>query len=148
MDDRELAEVLELVEAANAARTVGEASDAERRLDARFGTGRTLAVYGTLAPGRPNHHVVAPLGGQWTDGRVEGELFPEGWGTTYGYPALRPRAGGPAVAVHVLRAPSLPGAWARLDRFEGPGYRRVLVPVFAPGEERRLRTVANLYAGR
>jgi uroporphyrinogen-III synthase len=56
------------------------------------------------------------------------------------------------VAVKVLTAPSLATAWPDLDRFEGPGYRRILVPVFEtePGPEqvgeRRLRTVANLYS--
>jgi hypothetical protein len=56
------------------------------------------------------------------------------------------------VAVKVLTAPSLVTAWPDLDRFEGPGYLRILVPVFAmgpgPGQtgERRLRAVANLYA--
>jgi hypothetical protein len=39
-------------------------------------------------------------------------------------------------------------AWPTLDRFEGPDYRRILVPVFKPGlaDERRPYTVANLYA--
>jgi hypothetical protein len=43
-------------------------------------------------------------------------------------------------------------AWPDLDRFEGPGYERILVPVFSTeldsGEagERRLYTVANLYS--
>ena len=68
--------------------------DAERRLDDLFGTGHTLAVYGTLAPGRPNHHVLAPLGGAWTDGLIEGDLIPLGWGAALGYPGFRPRAGG------------------------------------------------------
>ena len=99
-----------------------ERSRAEQRLDDLFGTGHTLAVYGTLAPGRPNHHVLAPLGGEWTDGLIEGDLFPVGWGADLGYPEFRPRVGGDAVAVRVLTAPSLATAWADLDRFEGPGY--------------------------
>ena len=146
-----------LLAAANAARWRGDgagraeeagAADAERRLDALFHASRTLAVYGTLAPGQPNHHVVAPLGGEWTDGVIEGDLVPVGWGATLGYPAFRSRAGGPAVAVKVLTAPALATAWADLDRFEGAEYRRILVPVFSPGraDERRLYTVANLYA--
>ena len=56
------------------------------------------------------------------------------------------------MAVQVLRAPLLATVWPDLDRFEGPGYRRILVPVFStelgsgqPGE-RRLYTVANLYS--
>lgn len=56
------------------------------------------------------------------------------------------------MAVKVLTAPSLATAWPDLDRFEGPGYRRILVPIFGtvpgPGQavERRLRAVANLYS--
>ena len=157
MADLSLRDVSRLVAAANAARWQGDASeraeepgevDAERQLDAHFRTSRTLAVYGTLAPGQPNHHVVAPLGGEWTDGLIEGDLFPTGWGAALGYPAFRPRVGGAAVAVQLLTAPLLATAWPALDRFEGPEYRRILVPVFRPGlaDERRLYTVANLYA--
>jgi gamma-glutamylcyclotransferase (GGCT)/AIG2-like uncharacterized protein YtfP len=157
MVDLSLLEVSRLVAAANAARwrsgVSGRAEepgavDAERQLEALFRTSQALAVYGTLAPGQPNHHVVAPLGGEWTDGMVEGDLFPVGWGATLGYPAFRPRIGGAAVAVQVLTSPELATAWPALDGFEGPEYRRILVPVFRPGlaDERRLYTVANLYA--
>src|SRR3954452_17974230 len=110
-------------------RTVAEAADAERRLDDLFGTSHTLAVYGTLVPGGPNHHVVAPLGGEWTDGLIEGDLLPLGWGADLGYPGLRSRVGEDAVAVQVLTAPLLATAWPDLDRFEGPGYEHILVPV-------------------
>ena len=107
MDDLSLPEVRSLVTAANAVRWQRNASGsaagsddrrAKRQLDALFGTGHTLAVYGTLAPGQPNHHVVAPLGGEWTDGLIEGDLLPEGWGAALGYPGFRPRVGGDAVA--------------------------------------------------
>jgi hypothetical protein len=56
------------------------------------------------------------------------------------------------VAVQVLTAPLLATAWPALDRFEGPEYQRILVPVFStelsPEQvgERRLHTVINLYA--
>jgi gamma-glutamylcyclotransferase (GGCT)/AIG2-like uncharacterized protein YtfP len=161
MDGLSLAEVRRLVAAANAVRwrrdTSGSAvgSDgrrAERRLDDLFRTSHTLAVYGTLAPGQANYHVVAPLGGEWTDGMIEGDLLPLGWGADLGYPGFRPRAGGDAVAVQVLTAPLLATAWPTLDRFEGSGYQRILVPVFGtelgPGQasERPLYTVANLYS--
>ena len=158
--DLPLDEVTRLLAAVNAARgyparardaTAPDLAGAEAALDARFRVSHTLAVYGTLVPGRSNHHVVAPLGGTWTTGVVEGELAPEGWGTTLGYPAFRPRVGGAAVGVHVLTSDRLPGAWARLDAFEGPEYHRILVPVFAPDASdgagaRRLAAVANLYA--
>jgi gamma-glutamylcyclotransferase (GGCT)/AIG2-like uncharacterized protein YtfP len=161
MDDLSLPEVRRLVDAANALRRQRDASGgaagsdgrrAEQRLDDLFRTSHTLAVYGTLAPGQPNHHVLAPLGGEWTDGLIEGKLLPLGWGADLGYPGFRPRVGGDAVAVQVLAAPSLATAWPALDRFEGPGYERILVAVFGtemdPGQagERRLHTVTNLYA--
>ena len=116
MDDLSLSEVRRLVAAANAARSQRDAlgssveSDgrcAERELDALFRTSHTLAVDGTLAPGQPNHHVLAPLGGEWTDGLIEGDLLPAGWGAALGYPGFRPRVGGAAVAVQVLTAPLL-----------------------------------------
>src|SRR5215207_10740041 len=95
-------EVSRLVAAANAVRWQGDMSgrveepgqvEAERQLDALFRTSHTLAVYGTLAPGQPNHHVVAPLGGGWKDGLIEGDLLPVGWGAALGYPGFRPRVG-------------------------------------------------------
>jgi gamma-glutamylcyclotransferase (GGCT)/AIG2-like uncharacterized protein YtfP len=161
MDDLSLPEVRRLVDAANALRRQGDASGgaasvrsrrAEQRLDDLFKTSHTLAVYGTLAPGQPNYHVLASLGGEWPDGLIEGDLLPMGWGADLGYPGFRPRIGGAAVAVQVLSAPLLATAWPTLDRFEGPGYQRILVPVFGmemgPGQagERRLHTVANLYS--
>jgi gamma-glutamylcyclotransferase (GGCT)/AIG2-like uncharacterized protein YtfP len=157
MTENRFDDVMHLIAAVNAARgwTDGtpetftmSVADAERRLEIRFGTSRALAVYGTLAPGRQNHHVVAPLGGEWSDGIIEGDLSPEGWGATLGYPAFRPRVGGAEIRVHLLTAPGLTAAWPGLDRFEGPGYKRILVPVFRPGssDERQPHMVANIYA--
>lgn len=109
MNNLSLPEVIHLIAAANALRWQPEPSDnavetagrrAEEQLEALFNTGHTLAVYGSLAPGRSNHHIVAPLGGEWTEGKVEGNLIPAGWGAALGYPAFRPRVGGTAVAVH------------------------------------------------
>lgn len=157
MDNLSLLEVSRLIAAANALRWQPDAADiamesagrrTEEQLEALFNTSHTLAVYGSLAPGRSNYHIVVPLGGEWTEGLVEGELIPAGWGAALGYPAFRPRVGGAAVAVYVLTSPLLAAAWPDLDRFEGPEYQRILVPVFSPGPagERRLVTVANLYA--
>jgi gamma-glutamylcyclotransferase (GGCT)/AIG2-like uncharacterized protein YtfP len=155
MKELSLDEVNRLVAAANAARRLdpsrraeGSGADAERRLEERFRTSHALAVYGTLAPGQPNHHIVQPLGGEWTPGVIEGDLLPVGWGVILGYRALRPRAGAAAVSVQVLTTPRLAAEWPDLDVFEGPEYRRILVPVFSagPARERRLYTVANLYA--
>lgn len=103
----------------------GDATSADRR----------LAVYGTLAPGRPNEHVLSDLGGRWTEGTVRGELREEGWGATMGYPGIVLDPGGPTVTVYVLDAAELATRWADLDAFEGPGYRRTTTVVHtADGE--------------
>ena len=47
-----------------------------------------LFVYGTLAPGRSNAHVLATVPGTWEPATVRGTLFPEGWGAALGYPGI------------------------------------------------------------
>ncbi|MEM9565938.1 MAG: gamma-glutamylcyclotransferase [Actinomycetota bacterium] len=93
------------------------------------GASARLAVYGTLGPGGPNHHVLADLGGRWFPGTVRGHLRAEGWGSDLGYPGIELDPDGPEVAVEVLESAALPEHWDRLDAFEGPGYRRVDVAV-------------------
>jgi len=88
-----------------------------------------LATYGTLAPGRPNAHLLADLDGRWCDGVVHGHLVEDGWGAAMGYPGIVLDDAAPAVPVQVLVSADLPAHWARLDAFEGEGYRRVAVRV-------------------
>jgi gamma-glutamylcyclotransferase (GGCT)/AIG2-like uncharacterized protein YtfP len=95
-----------------------------------------LAVYGTLAPGRVNHHQLAGLQGQWRQGTVRGRLADAGWGVEHGYPALILDPLGPAVEVHLFESADLPDHWARLDAFEGSGYRRVVTRVRTADGER------------
>jgi gamma-glutamylcyclotransferase (GGCT)/AIG2-like uncharacterized protein YtfP len=90
---------------------------------------RRLVTYGTLAPGRSNHHQLDGLDGRWLRGQVHGTLHEAGWGATLGYPALVLHPDGPAVEVHVFESDDLPVHWARLDVFEGPGYQRVVTEV-------------------
>ncbi len=138
---------MDLIETANAARRLGRvAPDAEAQLDSLFWTGARLAVYGSLAPGRQNHHIVAALGGTWSDGVVEGDLVTYGWGAAIGFPAVYLREGGPEVPVRVLASDALRRAWPELDAFEGVEYCRVLVPVWSDvSRQRQLIAVANLY---
>jgi gamma-glutamylcyclotransferase (GGCT)/AIG2-like uncharacterized protein YtfP len=99
---------------------------------------RALAVYGTLAPGRSNHHVVAAIDGQWVPASLRGHRFTARWRDTPGYPALRPDPGGPVVPALILVADELAAHWDRLDAFEGPGYRRREIDVFDPTGVERL----------
>lgn len=115
----------------------------ERLLEALLdGPGRRLAVYGSLCPGEENHHHVADLVGEWRVGEVRGTLHEAGWGAARGYPALVRDPAGERVAVKLLESGALPERWPRLDAFEGPGYRRILIVV----DTDRGPVVANLYA--
>ena len=86
-----------------------------------------LFVYGTLAPGRANEHQLDGLEGTWVQARVRGYLFEAGWGAAQGFPGIRLDNEGPEVSGWLFRSRDLVEHWERLDRFEGPGYRRVEV---------------------
>ena len=90
---------------------------------------RHLFVYGTLAPGRPNAHVLASVPGSWQPGTVRGTLYEEGWGAAQGYPGIVLNSEGGKVSGQLFSSPALPDHWQRLDEFEGSGYRRVLATV-------------------
>jgi gamma-glutamylcyclotransferase (GGCT)/AIG2-like uncharacterized protein YtfP len=118
----------------------------ERRFAAEFDADTHQAVYGTLAPGCPNHPQVSQLAGEWHIGySVTGRLVRSGWAADAGYPALAWSPTGGNVPVQLLVSVELPRQWERLDEFEGPDYLRILVPVHAGGG---VATVANLYAAR
>ena len=90
---------------------------------------RRLATYGTLSPGRSNHHQLKGLSGQWTGGSVRGDFYDLGWGAAQGYPGLVLNPTGATVVVDLFSSDELPEHWARLDAFEGEGYRRVAAEV-------------------
>jgi gamma-glutamylcyclotransferase (GGCT)/AIG2-like uncharacterized protein YtfP len=96
---------------------------------AALGARERLATYGSLAPGRPNHHQLDGLEGQWSRGHVHGILVDAGWGARLGYPALVLDPEGSAVEVDVFESSDLPADWSRLDEFEGPGYARVATTI-------------------
>ena len=91
-----------------------------------------LATYGTLAPGRANHHQLSGLAGRWSEATVRGRLVEEGWGADLGFPGLILDPAAAPIAVHVFESPDLPAHWPRLDSFEGDGYRRVTVDAETP----------------
>jgi gamma-glutamylcyclotransferase (GGCT)/AIG2-like uncharacterized protein YtfP len=88
-----------------------------------------LASYGTLAPGRPNHHQLSTLEGRWVRGSVRGTIVAAGRRPHVGFPALILEAAGDEVMVDVFESADLPAHWSRLDAFEGPGYHRVVSTV-------------------
>lgn len=88
-----------------------------------------LFVYGTLAPGRPNEHVLANIPGMWEPATVTGRLLQEGWGAAAGYPGIVLDEHGSEVPGFLFSSESLAEHWARLDEFEGQLYERVLTAV-------------------
>jgi gamma-glutamylcyclotransferase (GGCT)/AIG2-like uncharacterized protein YtfP len=99
------------------------------RTSVRPGPEYRLAVYGSLAPGRANHDQMDGLSGHWTEGSVRGRLLEEGWGAEIGYPGIILDTDGPSVGVQLFESLDLRDHWARLDEFEGTGYRRTVTTV-------------------
>ena len=123
-----------------------ELAAAERELERVHRPSVKLAIYGTLAPGKVNHHHIADLGGDWHDAAVRGRLDRVGHGEHKGLPAIVLDRAAPPHPLRLLACEGLPGAWARLDAFEGAEMQRLLVPLEdAAGA---LAGVANIYALR
>lgn len=95
-----------------------------------------LFVYGTLAPGRANHHRLQPLGGTWVPATIKGVLHAEGWGAKLGCPGIVLDPNGDDVRGFVLSTDALAEYWSELDRFEGAEYERVLVEARLDDQQR------------
>lgn len=102
-----------------------------------------LAVYGSLAPGKKNHHIMAGMKGTWRRAVLRGSLRNEGWGAGQGFPGFLWDGTDNAVPGQVFASTDLPEHWQRLDDFEGPEYRRILVPAKIDDGEIE---VCNVYA--
>ncbi|MBX2847432.1 MAG: gamma-glutamylcyclotransferase [Acidiferrobacterales bacterium] len=88
-----------------------------------------LFVYGTLAPGEANEHVLKELKGTWQKGSVRGQLFQSGWGAAMGFPGIVLNPDGDEVGGQLFSSIDLKNHWSELDAFEGEGYNRVLTTV-------------------
>ena len=88
-----------------------------------------LFTYGTLAPGRKNHHRLQHLPGHWEAGRVRGRLIEAGWAAADGFPAMRPDPEGDFIHGFLFYSDALPAMWTELDKFEGADYERTPIEV-------------------
>jgi len=88
-----------------------------------------LFVYGTLAPGRPNEHILKEIGGSWQDASVTGKLYQKGWGASMGYPAIILDKKGEKIEGFLFSSKSLSLHWGDLDKFEGKEYKRIIATV-------------------
>ncbi len=84
-----------------------------------------LVVYGTLAPGEPNHFILEPPSGKWKDCQINGKIE-----TQDDFPFFKWSPSSPKIQVKLFKSESLPKKWQELDQFEGSHYRRHMVPVF------------------
>lgn len=115
----------------------------EGALEALFSMSEHLIVYGSLAPGGPNHGLLAGLRGEWRQGWVTGELLERGWSAAMSYPALKWCPEGADIEAWLFRSEELPACWERLDEFEGLEYRRILAPFWTSDGQ---MWVGNVYA--
>lgn len=88
-----------------------------------------LFVYGTLAPGEPNEHILKKINGRWDKASVKGRLYPLGWGAGYGYPGLILDESAESVSGLIFSSDELNDFWRELDEFEGDGYQRVITAI-------------------
>ncbi|ENU39890.1 AIG2-like family protein [Acinetobacter johnsonii] len=66
-----------------------------------------LFVYGTLAPNKPNAHILEALAGTWNKGSVKGLLKEAGWGAELGFPGLMLGPDGPTVDGYIFSSEQL-----------------------------------------
>ena len=85
----------------------------------------SLFVYGTLAPGEPNAHIMDSMVGHWHKASVRGKRFINGFGIHKNAPGFSPDPKGPIVNGLIFTSTDLPNHWSRIDAFEGPDYQRV-----------------------
>ncbi len=118
------------------------AVEAEHVFELLFCSSTMLAVYGSLMPGKENHHVMDGIEGNWSPGTVKGYFQDNGWGAGLGYPSMVWDPEGNDILVQVLVSADLPAHWGRLDFFEGEEYNRILIPVYRGNH---VQWVANIY---
>ena len=89
---------------------------------------KSIIIYGTLAPNRPNHSKIEHINGKWIKGVVKGKLVKEGWGAELGYYGFKHSSIDEQenIEAFILFSDELVNNWTYLDEFEGDGYRRIL----------------------
>jgi hypothetical protein len=98
-----------------------------------------LAVYGSLSPGAPNASKLDEVEGEWHQGVVHGLVQRRD-----GFLEFRWTLDGAEVPVRMISSSRLKAHFEQLDRFEGPRYERILVPVAMNGP----LSVSNIYQGK
>ena len=103
-------------------------TDEEKEFITAFTPENQLIIYGTLAPGKPNHAKIAHIEGVWLDAVIWGQLKNEGWGAALGYYGFvsNTTENVEVIPAKILQSSKLIKEYAFLDDFEGAGYQRIL----------------------
>lgn len=91
-----------------------------------------LFVYGTLAPNRPNAHILEKIdsSGLWSKAKIYGRLEQKGWGADVGFPGLvLSTEQAEEIEGFLFSSDRIHLHWNELDEFEGNEYSRQLVEV-------------------
>lgn len=91
----------------------------------------SLIVYGSLAPGESNHHVISHIDGVWHKAKIKGKIIDNGWSKRQGYPEYKSVSNGESEILDVLvfMSEKLEHYWQDIDEFEGTeDYRRITIP--------------------
>ncbi len=106
-------------------------------------TSTVLFVYGTLAPGEENEHIMDGMDGEWVKAYVRGKRHNIGWGVHKGHPGFIADKEGDIVNGLLFISDDLPTNWARLDTFEGTDYKRIPIKATLVNG---VTTVAQIYS--
>lgn len=90
---------------------------------------KKLFVYGTLAPNKPNEHILKEISGTWKKATAKGNLHEKGWGAKMGCNGIVLDKNGGDIDGLVYSSNELDKLWEKLDNLEGEEYRRVLTDV-------------------
>lgn len=120
-------------------------TETERAFIGKYKPDKSIIIYGTLAPNRPNHSRIEHIKGKWLKGIVKGKLVNQGWGAELGYFGFKHSQADEQenIEAYVLFSEELANYWAYLDEFEGDEYQRILAKFELENGE---VGVGNIYA--